>query len=171
MVNSRTPTPTHTRTQAELDPSRQSALWFPLNGLSRVLSTGSVALALVFALGFSPASVADDHEEEHEELEHIEAFLEVMSHYFGLIDAVHEVSSDVEKSAIHQMHKLQEIYEDRGEEAKIVGVLRGVLEKSENPTIRNAAYMMLADALKDTGQADAALEALKAGLEENLSRK
>ena len=47
-------------------------------------------------------------------------------------------------------------------------VLKEVLDESRNPTIRNAAYMLLGDTLKETGRADEALEYLRRGLDENI---
>jgi predicted negative regulator of RcsB-dependent stress response len=66
------------------------------------------------------------------------------------------------------MQKIQEVYEERGEKARSTDVLKEVLEKSNNSTIRNAAYMMLGDTLKDTGRADEALALLRRGLDENI---
>ena len=98
----------------------------------------------------------------------MEQFLGIMESYFGIIDSTHEISSDAEKSAIFQMQKIQEVYEERGEKARAIDVFRQVLKDSNNPTIRNAAYMMLGDALKETGRADEAVQLLSEGLRENI---
>ncbi len=66
------------------------------------------------------------------------------------------------------MQKIQEAYEQLGQKARAADVLRSVLKDSDNTTIRNAAYMLLADNLKDTGRADEALELLRQGLAENI---
>lgn len=98
----------------------------------------------------------------------MQTFLEIMTDYFEIIESTHEIASDSEKSAILQMTKIQEVYEERGEKARSTVVLKEVLAKSNNQAIRNAAYMLLGDTLKETGRADEALEMLKKGLDENI---
>ena len=98
----------------------------------------------------------------------MQTFLEIMTDYFQIIESTHEIASDSEKAAILQMTKIQEVYEERGEKARSTTVLKDVLEKSNNQAIRNAAYMLLGDTLKDTGRADEALELLQQGLDENI---
>jgi len=67
-----------------------------------------------------------------------------------------------------QMQKIQEVYEQRGEKARSTEILKQVLEDSSSVTIRNAAYMMLGDTLKETGRADEAIQLLRQGLKENI---
>ena len=43
-----------------------------------------------------------------------------------------------------------------------------MLENSRNPAIRNAAYILLGDTLKETGRSDEAIELLRQGLAENV---
>ena len=66
------------------------------------------------------------------------------------------------------MQKIQEVYEQRGDKARSVDVLKDVLEQSDNPTIRNAAYLMLGDTLKESGRASEAIDVLREGLAENI---
>lgn len=99
----------------------------------------------------------------------MQTFLDIMTSYFDIIEATHTVSSNEEKAAIMQMQKIQEIYEQRGEKVRSVAVLQGVLQDSRNPTIRNAAYMMMGDTLKDAGRTDEALDLLQQGLRENIN--
>lgn len=98
----------------------------------------------------------------------MQTFLEIMTDYYEIIEATHEIAADSEKSAILQMSKIQEVYEERGEKARSTDVLKKVLADSNNQAIRNAAYMMLGDTLKETGRADEALELLQKGLDENI---
>lgn len=116
------------------------------------------------AVAFTPLSQA----QAPEDLATMQTFLEIMDSYFGIIESTYAVSSSAEKAAIMQMQKIREIHEDRGEKAKAAGVLREVLESSRNQTIRNAAYMLLGDTLKETGRSDEALEVLQQGLRENV---
>ena len=116
-------------------------------------------------LVFAPAANA----QTTDELQLMQTFLNIMTDYFEIIRSTHDIASDPEKAAIMQMQKIQEVYEERGEKARSVAVMQEVLDTSKNPTIRNAAYIMMGDTLKETGRADEALEYLRRGLEENIS--
>jgi tetratricopeptide (TPR) repeat protein len=106
--------------------------------------------------------------QEIEDLELMQTFLAIMTDYFEIIESTHDIASDPEKAAIMQMQKIQEVYEQRGEKARSTDVLKQVLADSNNTTIRNAAYMLLGDTLKETGRADEAIELLRQGLNENI---
>jgi tetratricopeptide (TPR) repeat protein len=114
-------------------------------------------------------AVPGAHAQKPEDLELMQTFLAIMTDYFEIIEATHDVSSDPEKAAIMQMQKIQEVYEQRGEKARSVDVLKKVLEDSDNRAIRNAAYILLGDTLKETGHADEALQLLRQGLSENIT--
>ena len=116
------------------------------------------------AVAITPPSQA----QAPEELATMQTFLEIMDSYFGIIESTWDVSSSAEKAAIMQMQKIREIHEDRGEKARAAGMLREVLETSRNQTIRNAAYMLLGDTLKETGRSDEAIKVLEQGLRENI---
>lgn len=127
----------------------------------KTLAIGMTATLLLVAAPHARAQSPDD-------LALMQTFLQIMGDYYEIIEATHDLASDSEKSAILQMNKIQEVYEERGEKARSTVVLKEVLEKSRNQTIRNAAYMMLGDTLKETGRADEALELLRKGLDENI---
>ena len=122
---------------------------------------GAAAAAL---LAFAPAAKA----QQLSDIELMQSFLDLMTQYYDLIEATHDIAGDSEKAAIMQMQKIQEVYEERGDKARSVDVLKKVLEDSRNPTIRNAAYLMLSETLKDSGRASEALELLQRGLDENI---
>lgn len=94
------------------------------------------------------------------------AFVQLMQSFFGIIDSMHDVSDDPEKSAIFHLHKIQEVYEEQGDKSRVIPVMRDVLERSSSPTIRSATYLMLGDVLKEAGQRDEAIKVLKLGLDE-----
>ena len=121
-------------------------------------------LTAALLLAVAPVSQA----QELDDLELMQTFLNIMTDYFAIIESTHDVASDPEKAAIMQMQKIQEVYEQRGEKARSTEVLKQVLENSDNAAIRNAAYIMLGDTLKETGRASEALEYLQKGLEENI---
>jgi len=124
--------------------------------------TISITAAMLFAV--APSAQA----QEIENLELMQTFLAIMTDYFEIIESTHDIASDPEKAAIMQMQKIQEVYEQRGEKARSTDVLKQVLADSNNTTIRNAAYMLLGDTLKETGRADEAIELLRQGLDENI---
>ena len=127
----------------------------------RTLILGTTATLVLMMAPAANAQTTD-------ELQLMQTFLAIMTDYFEIIESTHDISADPEKAAIMQMQKIQEVYEERGEKARSVTVLKKVLEDSNNSTIRNAAYMMIGDTLKETGRADEALEYLQRGLNENI---
>lgn len=122
-------------------------------------------LAIVSILFAAPISATA---QDFEQVQKMGAFLDLMQDFFGIIDSMHAVSDDPEKAAIFQLHKIEEIYKERGERAKAVAVFEQVLEETTNTTIRNAAHFMLGDALKETGHKDEAVKVLERALKENL---
>ncbi|NER80242.1 MAG: hypothetical protein F6K42_11805 [Leptolyngbya sp. SIO1D8] len=118
------------------------------------------AASLAFAPGVRAQELSD--------IELMQSFLDLMTQYYDLIESTHDIAGDAEKAAIMQMQKIQEVYEERGDKARSVDVLEKVLEDSRNPTIRNAAYLMLSETLKESGRASEALELLQRGLDENI---
>jgi len=123
-----------------------------------------ITMIATSALFVSPVSRA----QSQDDLALMQTFLEIMTDYFEIIESTYDISADPEKAAILQMMKIQEVYEERGEKARSTDILKKVLADSRNPTIRNAAYMLLGDTLKETGRADEAIEMLKQGLTENI---
>ncbi len=123
----------------------------------------SAVVCLVMTLAGGPS-----YAQEADELERMQQFIGLMQGYFDVIHATHAVAADPEKSAILQLQKIQDIYKDRGDRAEAISVLRRVTETTSNPTIRNAAAMMLADALNETGRASQAVEVLQDALDKNL---
>ena len=126
------------------------------------------SLGIVVSLTLMLAAAPGTRAQSAEDMQLMRAFLDIMTDYLTIIESTHGIASDSEKAAIMQMQKIQEIYEERGEKARSAEVLKRVLEDSNNQTIRNAAYMLLGDTLKETGRADEALQYLQRGLAENI---
>ncbi len=120
-------------------------------------------IALVIAFSLTPAYAA-----QADNLATMQQFLGVMEGYYGIIEATYEVARDPDKSAILQMQKIEEFYKKRGDRAEAIAVLEDVLNRTKRPAVRNAAAVMLADALNETGRGTQAVEVLKQALEENL---
>ena len=130
--------------------------------------TRHVIIVALLSLAGLAAMPAQAQEPNQQQLEQMQTFLELMNQFFGIIESMYEVSDDPEKAAIFQLHKIQEAYEESGNKARAAGVMRQVLEDTENPTIRAATYLMLGDLLKETGQRDEAVDVLRQGLDESL---
>lgn len=120
-------------------------------------------IALVIALSVTPAYAA-----QADNLATMQQFLGVMEGYYRIIEAVYDVARDPDKSAILQLQKIEEIYKKRGDRAEAIAVLEDVLKRTKRPAVRNAAAVMLADALNETGRGTQAVNVLKQALEENL---
>lgn len=129
-----------------------------------LFKTATISIIAAVLLMAAPGARA----QSQDDLELMQTFLSIMTDYFGIIESTYDIASEPEKAAILQMQKIQEVYEERGEKARSVDVLKQVLDDSNNATIRNAAYMLLGDTLKETGRADEALELLRRGLDENI---
>ena len=120
----------------------------------RTFKTFAISITATLLLVAAPGA----HAQTQDDLRLMQTFLSIMTDYFEI----------TEKAAIMQMQKIKEVYEDRGEKVRSVEVLREVLDKSSSPAIRNAAFMLLGDTLKDAGRTDEALEYLRRGLAENI---
>ncbi|MGI9301820.1 MAG: tetratricopeptide repeat protein [Gammaproteobacteria bacterium] len=131
-----------------------------MNRIKRTLAIAMTTLLL------SAGTVA--HAQKPQDLETMQQFMNIMTGYFNIIESSHQFASDAEKSAILQMYKIQEVYDERGEKARAAEIFREVIENSQNPTIRNAAFVLLGDLLKETGRTDEAVTVLRKGLAENL---
>ncbi len=126
--------------------------------------TLTIGITATVLLALAPASRA----QTPDELQMMQTFLAIMTDYFSIIESTYEVSSNAEKAAIMQMQKIQEVYEDRGQKVDAVEILQDVLSKTRNRTIRNAAYLMIGDTLKEAGRTDEAIKMLREALSENI---
>ena len=114
----------------------------------------------------APHALAQDA--QLEQLGKMEQFLTLMQNYYELIERIHSVASSSDKSAIQQLMKIEDIYKKRGDRAQAIVVLRQAMNEAKSLTVRNAAAMMLADALNETGEASEAVDVLKSALAANV---
>lgn len=126
---------------------------------------------LVLVLSALAAPLANAQQPQVEQLEMMKQFIGVMQGYYALIEQVHDIASDPEKSAILELQKIEDIYKNRGDRAEAIVVLRDVVETSPSPAVRNAAAFMLAEALNETGRASEAVKILQDTLTKNLSAR
>lgn len=117
-------------------------------------------LALLLALPTLPLHAADDTSE----LERMGTFVQLMSRYYELMGNIHAVAADPDKAAVLQMTKLKEFLEHSGQRERVPVVLRQVAEGTDSIAVRNAATMMLAEALAERGEHRAAAEVLERAL-------
>ena len=103
-----------------------------------------------------------------DEMEYYQSILEIMESYYRIIESTHSISSDSEKAAILQIHRIQKYYKEMDDYKNAIDFLQEMLEKTKNPAIRNAVYLMLGDNLEETGRPQEAINLLKQGLDENL---
>ena len=121
----------------------------------------AVGLA-VGAMSAAPATAAPDGERDEWSY-----WMTVVQQYYELLEDVHGIAESPQRTTILHMQKMREIHEDRGDMAAAADALRDVLERSSDPTVRNAARMMLVDVLRDTGRASEALRVIDEGIAEN----
>lgn len=125
----------------------------------------SLARLAVLAVLAAPLPAWSD---QTTDLATMQQFIEVMQGYYGIIDRIYDVASDPDKAAIQQLQKIDEFYKNRGDRAASIEVIQRVVDTAPSATVRNAAVVMLADALNETGKASQAIDVLKAAMERNL---
>ena len=108
------------------------------------------------------------HADSSDKMKYHISILELMESYYRIIESTHSISSNAEKSAILQIHRIQKYYKEIDEHASAKDFLREMLQKTNNPAIRNAVYLMLGDNLEETGRSQEAIKLLRKGLQENL---
>ena len=95
--------------------------------------------------------------------------LEAVRDFTDVRDMVRAYWLAAEKAAILQMHEIQESFKRRGNLAGVIAVYEDVLTKTDNATIRNVAYLKLAETLAATGRSEESANVLMRALEENLA--
>lgn len=127
-----------------------------------------VKKCVLIAMLALPMGAANAQTPSAQQLQQMQEFMSIMQGYYTLVNSVHEVASDKDKAAIFQLQKIQEIYKQRGDRAEAIKVLTRVVDSAKSDTVRNAASLMLADTLNETGRASDAVEVLEQALERNM---
>lgn len=128
---------------------------------------------IIIALTLSAVVNADDKKvpPPNTDMESIQQYLgwtQLLKDSYDIVEDTRDIAKDSELTTILQLQKIGDIYRATGESKKLIDTLEYILKKSQNQTIRNAAYHLLSDRLRDLGEYDKSLEVLKQGLEENL---
>ncbi len=136
--------------------------------LSAAVITAGVVVAFMVLSPVKAAEPALPY--DFAQLQQMQKAMGALQDFYNLIISMHQVAGDPEKAAILQMNQIEIIYRRKGQPDKAIATFRQVLKDTSNPTIRNAAYMKLTDALKRGGKEDEALTVLQQALKDNLAR-
>ena len=126
--------------------------------------TGAVALAVILGTGlFATASGGQPGGED--EARH---FIDLMNNYLGFSDRWVEMVSEPDTAIYLAIEGITEVYEHRGEKAKAIPHLQGIVDKSaNNRALRTVARFKLRDLYNETGRSDKALEQLELIIQDN----
>lgn len=98
------------------------------------------------------------------QVEQMRSFVQLMSGYYALMNDIHGIGADPDKTAVLQMTKLKEYLEQSGEADRAEDVLRRIATTSERPAVRNVATSMLAEMLANRGNRREAAAVLERAL-------
>lgn len=134
----------------------------PRLNLLNLRGRSAVAPCLLLLAVFVGASTA--HAEEPAQIQQMRSFVELMTGYYELMGTIHAVAADPDKTAVLEMTKLKEFLEQSGQRDRVPEVLRRIVSTSSRPAVRNAATMMLAEALNERGEKREAAAVLERAL-------
>lgn len=100
----------------------------------------------------------------------IQARLNIMRQYLSVIESVHAIADDPEKTVLMTMQQLEEQHKKRNEYNKIIAMYKNVLNKNSSQTLRNIAYMKLGEIYRRTGNDAESMKLLNQSLQENMKR-
>lgn len=100
----------------------------------------------------------------------IQARLNIMRQYLSVIESVHAIADDPEKTVLMTLQQLEEQHKKRNEYNKIIAMYKNVLSKNSSQTLRNIAYMKLGEIYRRTGNDAEAMKLLNQSLKENMKR-
>ena len=101
------------------------------------------------------------------QLDQITQFLGLMKEYISLNEQMYEVSSSSDRAACFALFQMKDIYEDSGRKGELAEQYRKLLGKVRSQTVRNLIRIQLAEILKDTGNANDAIQVLQEVIEQN----
>lgn len=133
----------------------------------------TILLLLLSAMLLTPLTALSgpfDDDAGFERADRIQARLRLIERYLNIVESIHAISDDSEKTVLYQLQQLEDIYKKQRNPEKIVSLYQDVLNKTSNQTVRNAATMKLSQIYKRLGRDGAAEELTRKSLEENLKR-
>ena len=129
------------------------------------------AVMLILAGFFHPASVAaaqQGFQADPEQLGRITSFLQVMEKYIQVTKEFYGMASDEERAAAFAIMEIKTVYEQSGNRRGAIKELTGLLNETNNRTIRNIIRFQLLDLYKESNDTPAAMENLRSIIQENL---
>ena len=121
-------------------------------------------LALFTMLMFA----APVHAAPEDNIEQMSARLNLLNQYFEIVTSVYNVAHDPERAAVLNLQQLEDAYKKQNKPGEITKMYQGILDKSRNQTLRNVAYMKLAEISKRGGRDKEQTGLLKKALAENM---
>jgi len=108
------------------------------------------------------------HAQSAREIQTFQSFLEIVDSYLAIIESSHAVYSDDGKTAVAQLTKIKEIFDESDDVDGAVKFFEDILARTEHRTVRNTAYTLLIDVLKDAGRFDEAETAARNALKDTI---
>ena len=121
-----------------------------------------IAAAAIAALAL-PAHAADNAD-----IDKMRAQLSLFHQYFEVVTDVYAVAHDPEKAAVLDLQQLEDAYKARNKPDEVTAMYQKIIKDSRNQTLRNVAYMKLADIYKRAGRLEDQSNLLQKALDENV---
>ena len=136
------------------------------NTLSIITVITLTILMLLGPLNTSAAPFDDDMNLTR--AERMQMRLKVVERYLSIVESIHSISDDSEKTVLYQLQQLEDIYKKQRDPGKILSMYEDVLKSTSNQTVRNAVTMKLTQIYKRLGRDKAAEDLARSSLNENL---
>lgn len=132
-------------------------------------------IILLFSAMFSAQILSSPMDEEGlgmkgQRAEQMKMRLGMLERYLNVVESVHSIADDPEKSVIFQLQQLEDIYKKQRNFDKILDLYKSVLNKTSNQAVRNAVSMKLGQLLRRTGRGNEAEQLMRNALEENMKK-
>jgi len=127
-----------------------------------------IATGLLIVGSNNAISAPFDDDLGTDRVERMQTRLKVIERYLSIVESIHSISDNSEKTVLYQLQQLEDIYKKQRDPGKIVSLYEDVLKNTSNQTIRNAVTMKLTQIYKRLGRDNAAEELARNSLDENL---
>lgn len=136
------------------------------------LVAGMLMSICLVTISLSPSTAAADEFAQYQGAgaSQIQARLNIMRQYLSVIESVHAIADDPEKTVLMTLQQMEEQYKKRNEYNKIIAMYKNVLSKNSSQTLRNIAYMKLGEIYRRTGNDAESMNLLNQSLQENMKR-
>lgn len=118
------------------------------------------AVLTLMLLAVVPAHAASPEQQ----MQQMRSLVEILTGYYKLMEEIRAVAADSDQTAVLQMAKLKDYLDQSGQHERLVRDLRELSTSSSSLVVRNAATIMLTDALSEQGNKSEAAEILERAL-------